>query len=183
MRARGWRGIAILTVMVIAAGVVIALLQPSASSSYLDPNGTFLTGGHALADLLADRGQRVIRSAAPSDASPGTALELLTSPQLLTSAQLAEAARFNGDILLIAPDSRALRALAQRVSIVGPGAGLGATQPACTAQPATLAGDADRKQMFGYPSCVLRGNMFMALHEDSLILRLAEPDRAEFLGR
>ena len=48
---------------------------------------------------------------------------------------------------------------------------------------ATLTGDADRKQMFGYPSCVLRGNMFMALHEDSLILRLAEPDRAEFLGR
>lgn len=142
MRARRWRGIAILTVMVIAAGVVIALLQPSVSSSYLDPNGTFPTGGHALADLLADRGQRVIRTAAPAEASPGAALELLTSPQLLTSAQLGKAARFNGDILLIAPDSRALRALAQRVSIVGPSAGLGATQPACTAQPAALAGDA-----------------------------------------
>jgi TfoX/Sxy family transcriptional regulator of competence genes len=48
---------------------------------------------------------------------------------------------------------------------------------------ATLVGEADRRQMFGYPSCVLRGNMFMALHEDSLILRLAEPDRAEFRGR
>lgn len=44
---------------------------------------------------------------------------------------------------------------------------------------ALLAGDADRKQMFGYPSCVLRGNMFMSLHEDSLILRLSEADRAE----
>lgn len=48
---------------------------------------------------------------------------------------------------------------------------------------AALAGDADRKQMFGYPTCVLRGNMFMGLHEDSFILRLAEPDRAEFLSR
>lgn len=48
---------------------------------------------------------------------------------------------------------------------------------------ATLVGEADRKQMFGYPSCVLRGNMFMALHEDSLILRLAAPDRADFLSR
>jgi TfoX/Sxy family transcriptional regulator of competence genes len=48
---------------------------------------------------------------------------------------------------------------------------------------AALTGDADRKQMFGYPTCVLRGNMFMGLHEDSLILRLAEPDRAEFLSR
>ena len=48
---------------------------------------------------------------------------------------------------------------------------------------AQLAGDADRKLMFGYPVCVLRGNMFMGLHQDSLILRLAEADRAEFLGR
>jgi TfoX/Sxy family transcriptional regulator of competence genes len=48
---------------------------------------------------------------------------------------------------------------------------------------AQLAGDADRKLMFGYPVRVLRGNMFMGLHEDSLILRLAEADRAEFLGR
>lgn len=48
---------------------------------------------------------------------------------------------------------------------------------------ALLAGDADRKQMFGYPACMLRGNMFMGLHEDSLILRLADTDRAEFLGR
>jgi RNA polymerase sigma factor (sigma-70 family) len=46
-----------------------------------------------------------------------------------------------------------------------------------------LAGDADRRQMFGYPVCVLHGNMFMGLHEDSLILRLADADRAEFLGR
>ena len=48
---------------------------------------------------------------------------------------------------------------------------------------ARLAGDADRKQMFGYPVYVLRGHMFMGLHEDSLILRLADADRAEFLDR
>ena len=48
---------------------------------------------------------------------------------------------------------------------------------------AVLAGDADRKQMFGYPVCVLSGNMFMGLHQDSLILRLADADRAQFLSR
>ncbi len=48
---------------------------------------------------------------------------------------------------------------------------------------ALLAGDADRKQMFGYPTCVLRGNMFMGLHEDALILRLSDADRAEFAQR
>ena len=48
---------------------------------------------------------------------------------------------------------------------------------------APLAGDADRKLMFGYPVCVLRGNMFMGLHEESMFLRLSEADRAEFLDR
>jgi len=48
---------------------------------------------------------------------------------------------------------------------------------------APLAGDADRKLMFGYPVCVLRGNMFIGLHADSLILRLNPADRTEFLDR
>lgn len=48
---------------------------------------------------------------------------------------------------------------------------------------AALVGDADRRQMFGYPSCVLRGNMFMSLYEENLILRLSEDDRAEFRER
>jgi hypothetical protein len=48
---------------------------------------------------------------------------------------------------------------------------------------AALAPGADRREVFGHPSCILRGNMFMGLYEDSLILRLAEPDRTEFLRR
>lgn len=48
---------------------------------------------------------------------------------------------------------------------------------------AVFAGDADRKLMFGYPVCVLRGNMFIGLHEESLFLRLGETDREEFLSR
>ncbi len=48
---------------------------------------------------------------------------------------------------------------------------------------AALAAGADRREVFGYPSCVRHGNMFMGLYEDSLILRLAEPDKAEFLSR
>jgi TfoX/Sxy family transcriptional regulator of competence genes len=48
---------------------------------------------------------------------------------------------------------------------------------------AEFAGDAERRQMFGYPTCVLRGNMFMGLHEDALILRLSDTDRAKFIDR
>ena len=42
---------------------------------------------------------------------------------------------------------------------------------------------AARKQMFGYPVCVVSGNMFMGLHEDYLFLRLAAPERAGLIER
>jgi len=51
------------------------------------------------------------------------------------------------------------------------------------AELASQAPDAVRKQVFGYPALVIGGNMFMALHQDSLILRLSEDDRTEFVER
>jgi TfoX/Sxy family transcriptional regulator of competence genes len=36
----------------------------------------------------------------------------------------------------------------------------------------------ERRQMFGYPSAFVNGNMFAGLHQDNFILRLAEKDRA-----
>jgi hypothetical protein len=46
-----------------------------------------------------------------------------------------------------------------------------------------LVPDATRRPMFGYPSCVLRGHMFMSLFADRLILRLGDDDRRDFLAR
>jgi TfoX/Sxy family transcriptional regulator of competence genes len=43
---------------------------------------------------------------------------------------------------------------------------------------AGLVPDASRKQMFGFPSLVLAGHMFMSLYEDHLVLRLSADDRA-----
>jgi TfoX/Sxy family transcriptional regulator of competence genes len=40
--------------------------------------------------------------------------------------------------------------------------------------------EAARKQMFGYPTCVLNGNMFMGLHQDRVFLRLDEADQERF---
>ncbi len=48
---------------------------------------------------------------------------------------------------------------------------------------ADLVPEATRRQMFGYPSCVTGGNMFMGLHEESMILRLSDADRTEFLAK
>lgn len=38
-----------------------------------------------------------------------------------------------------------------------------------------------RRQMFGYPCAFVGGNLFMGLHQDAMILRLSDDDRATFL--
>ena len=40
---------------------------------------------------------------------------------------------------------------------------------------------AQTKQVFGYPAAFINGQMFAGLHQDSMILRLSEADRAQFL--
>lgn len=140
--ARRWRLPVLLGLAVLAAGAVIALLQPS-PANYLDPNDTGPTGGHALAALLAERGQQVIAAQVPEDggASPDN-LELITSPADLSRAQLAEAGRFRGTILLVDPTPAALRAVAPAVSTTGQAPGLTPLPPLCNAESANLAGNA-----------------------------------------
>jgi TfoX/Sxy family transcriptional regulator of competence genes len=38
------------------------------------------------------------------------------------------------------------------------------------------------KYMFGYPCCFVNGNMFMGLHEDHMVLRLGDDERARLLA-
>lgn len=40
----------------------------------------------------------------------------------------------------------------------------------------------ERRKMFGYPCAFIGGNMFMGLFQADFFLRLAESDRARFLG-
>lgn len=145
---RRWRLPALLAAGVLIAGGVIALLQQQPSpAGYLDPAGTGPSGGRALADLATARGQVVVRTAVPDATAQntagtgGAALELITNPGQLSAAQLTQAARFDGDILLVDPDTPALRAIA-------PGVGIAAheyatvAQPQCDDQAADLAGGA-----------------------------------------
>jgi len=135
MKARSWT-VPLIAAAVIAAGIAIALLQ-SSSSGYLDPGDTTSQGGHALADLLTERGQRVIRVTAPGS---GDGLQFVTSPSLLSHAELRELSRFDGDLILVDPDAAELSALAPAVQIGGQGSDVVAS-PDCQAQ--ALAGDAD----------------------------------------
>jgi hypothetical protein len=151
---RGWRWPALAALVVIVAGVIIALLQPSATSGYLDPGDASPTGGRALAALLTARGQQVARTQLPPRLSEDGGLELVTTPDLLSGTQLTQAGRFNGDILLVDPDAAALHAIAPRVSLsqasdgnAGVGQASGGdgsvASPSCAKEAAELAGTAD----------------------------------------
>jgi hypothetical protein len=144
---RRWRLPALLALGVLIAGGVIALLQQKPPpAAYLDPAGTGPTGAHALADLATERGQVVRRTTVPETAAQqstgiGT-LELITNPGQLTAAQLRQAAGFEGDILLVDPNSAALQAIAPRIGIAGHEFAA-VVPPHCDLQAATLAGSAD----------------------------------------
>jgi Domain of unknown function (DUF4350) len=137
-------------VLILLAGSVIALLQPvQMITGYLDPAGTDADGAHALADILTERGDIVIRTTTPAAAEAagraagrGGVTLVVTSPRLLTARQLAGLARLPGDRVLIGPDPAALAALAPGVGLLAP-APVQALAPGCALPAALLAGNAD----------------------------------------
>jgi hypothetical protein len=143
-----WRLPVIIAGVVLLGGAVIAWLQPKASSTaYLNPGNTQPDGGHALAAILAQRGEQVITvttaNAAVND-SAGTdgGTILVTSPSMLTADQLATIGRARADVVLTDADPAALAALAPEVTAAGQ-APATVLSPGCTLQAAALAGTAD----------------------------------------
>jgi hypothetical protein len=134
--------------VVLLGGALIAWLQPRASSTaYLNPGNTQPDGGHALAAILAERGEQVITattaSAAVNDsagADGGTIL--VTSPAMLAAGQLAIIGRARADVVLTDADPAALAALAPAVTVAGQ-APATVLSPSCTLQAAALAGTAN----------------------------------------
>ncbi len=143
---RQWRVPAIIVAIVLAGGALIAWLQPSQPSGYLDPGSAGPTGGRALAAILTQRGERLTTvntaAAARARAGTGTATILVVNPQFLTAAQLRALGQTTTDIVLSDPDQAELAAIAPRVTIAG-NASTGVLNPACTLPAATLAGNAD----------------------------------------
>jgi TfoX/Sxy family transcriptional regulator of competence genes len=46
---------------------------------------------------------------------------------------------------------------------------------------APSAADVEHRKMFGYPCCFVQGNMFMGLHQDTLVLRLPQEERLKLI--
>jgi hypothetical protein len=139
-----------IVVLILLGGTVIALLQPGVVvTGYLDPAGAGTTGAHAITDILSDRGDTVIRAITPAAAEaaarragPRGVTLVVTSPSLLTAAQLDGLARVPADRVVIGPDRAALSALAPRVELLGT-APVQALPPGCDLTAARLAGNAD----------------------------------------
>lgn len=143
-----WRLPAAIVLLVVLGGALIAWLRAApAPAGYLSPASTAPDGGHALATILAGRGTTVLAAAGPptalaAAASGPRATILITSPGLLTAAQLRALGREPADLVLTAPTSAALAALAPgvlingRVRVVPRVAG-------CTLPAAVAAGSAD----------------------------------------
>ena len=150
--ARRWLGPVAVVVLILLAGVLIALLRPApATAGYLDPGNPKAQGTRALADLLGQRGQQVTRvstAAAAQDATRGSPATLvITSPYLLTARQLAALVRGPASLVVVEPDSAALSALARNPQPGPPARVAGAAEvqpasPGCSLPAAAAAGDA-----------------------------------------
>jgi hypothetical protein len=143
---RRWRGLLAVVLLILLGGTLVALLTPAPSTDgYLDPGSTGPQGTRALAALLSQRGQTVIRTgsvaAAQAAARGGRASLVITSPYLLSPHQLAQLVRMPGDLMVVEPDSLALAALGPGTAVTGAAAARPA-DPGCGLAAATAAGNA-----------------------------------------
>jgi hypothetical protein len=138
--------------LVLLGGILVALAKPARpTAGYLDPGNPGPQGTRALAALLGQRGQPVVRvgsAAAARAALRGTAATLvLTSPYLLTAGQLSGLVAAVRNIVVVEPDSTALTVLTQgrpagpRPRVAG-AAETRPVRPGCTLAAATVAGNA-----------------------------------------
>ncbi|HEY3470516.1 MAG TPA: DUF4350 domain-containing protein [Amycolatopsis sp.] len=134
-----WRWPAVVVVLVIAAGVVLAAIQNAAPERPLDPRDASPVGARALAELLRQRGVAVTPIATVPE-EPAAATVFVPDPQSLRRSELARLNQTTANVVLVAPSHRELAALAVDAR---PSAQVKETSvdPRCGLPTATTAGD------------------------------------------
>lgn len=141
-----WRAWVAVAVVIGAGATVIALAHQPTTAGYLSPDSVAPSGTHALADVLAGLGRRVqLETSVPAAITAATAGSTLviTSPRLLSAAELAALGRVPASVLLVGPTTAALAAIDPMVTLVGRVQPVVVTPPDCTLRAAVLAGSVD----------------------------------------
>lgn len=135
----------IIAAIIIVAATGIALLQGTATRGRLDPAAADRAGSRAVAELLKDRGVRVVtaRTLAEARAAAAPGATVLVSRSSYFGPQgLNGLAELPGDRIVVEPTAQARTALAPGVTMAGPGSDE-RHDPGCALPSARLAGDAD----------------------------------------
>lgn len=135
------RGPLAIAVLIVVVGVVVALLQGSSQSGYLDPESAEPGGSRALSQLLADVGVAVKRVQTASEAKVNGGTVLVTTPDRVDPERLAALASGADELVLVAPGQPALDALLPEATVSGT-VGVEGRKPACDFEHAEVAGAA-----------------------------------------
>ncbi|WP_336323912.1 DUF4350 domain-containing protein [Streptomyces lavendofoliae] len=143
------RGLLLALAVLVAAGIVMALMRSDARHGHLDPRSADPRGSRAVAELLEQRGvtTQVVTTLAEATAAsgPGTTL-LVTTPDLLTSRQQkslrTEMTSTSGRTVLLSAGEASTGTLAPGVS-TQTSAPVSARTPRCSLPAADRAGDVD----------------------------------------
>lgn len=138
-----WVAFALAVIVVVSvAGTYLTSPRPGGR---MDPTATTPQGAHAVVTLLRDRGVEVVIAGTLDDvarAARPDALMLVAETQRIAGNELLERlAGLPGDLLLVAPDSRARKALAPEIRS-GPARPF-TRRPACKLREAERAGTVD----------------------------------------
>jgi hypothetical protein len=128
--------------VVVLAGVLLAAFADRAERGLLDPAAVNPTGSRAVAELLRDQGVTVdvARTAADVRAAGPGATVLVPFPERLAEAQLAALRDSAADLVVVAPGSDVLAALAPAAEVTAVYEPVDVRQPGCDLPAARVAG-------------------------------------------
>ncbi|QIJ63065.1 DUF4350 domain-containing protein [Streptomyces sp. JB150] len=175
------RGIALALVVLLAAGVAIALIRSDVRHGNLDPRSPDPQGSRAVAELLADRGvsTRVVTTLdeARAAAAPDTTL-LVAVPDLLTPGRQdrlhSAIAASGGRTVLVAAGSASVERLAPGVTADPATSSESTLSPGCDLPAARRAGKADTGGI-RYTTTHLRADQCYRSERLATLIRVPHP--------
>lgn len=168
-RRRTWLWVAAALAVIVAVSAVGAYLTTPRPGGRMDPNATGPEGAHALVALLRHRGVEVVPAGTVDDvalqARPDTLVLVAQTPRIAGSELMNRLVDQPGDLLLVAPDALARKALAPGIRS-GPARAY-THQPGCSLREAQRAGEVDLRTTATYVA--VQGHSVDSCYDGALV--------------